>query len=354
MKIRTCLQMLLALAACLPFAASAQSEENPLRESLRGAAPERAIEVRIGVRVDQVVNINQKSENYEVVGNLRMEWDEPRLAFDPASAGVSVMTLPRDQFVRLLQQKSAFLPAFSIQNQQGRRWSQTEGALVFANGHVVYGERFTVTLQAPEFNFTRYPFDEQQFFLHVESVYPARFVHYMPLDGFSRLGDKLGEEEWVFDKTWTSIAEVEGATGEPTARFSFGFEAHRHLNYYLLRLFVPLGIIIVVSWLTFFLQDFGKRVDLAGANLLIFVAFNFTISSDLPRLGYVTFMDAVMVATFVFSGLGVVVNVIFKRMEFLGHESLARRIDDFTIWIYPATLGVLIFVGWHWFLRAAG
>ena len=171
-----------------------------------------------------------------------------------------------------------------------------------------------------------------------------------PLEGFSRLGAQLGEEEWVFERSWTDTTEVEGLTGRPTSRFSFGFEARRHLNYYLLRIFLPLGIIIVVSWLTFFLQDFSKRVDIAGGNLLIFIAFNFTISRDLPRLGYMTFMDAIVLTTFVFSGLVVIINVAFRRMEVMGKVSLARQIDNYTIWIYPVTLGGLVLVCWHWFV----
>jgi len=222
--------------------------------------------------------------------------------------------------------------------------------IVFSDGQAVFGERFTVKLQAPEFNFVRYPFDTQTFFVHVQALYPTAFMKYVPLEGFSRLGGKLGEEEWIFDKSWTSTSEVEGSTGKPTSLFSFGFTARRHLNYYVLRIFVPLAIIILVSWLTFFLQDFGKRVDIAGANLLIFIAFNFTISGDLPRLGYVTFMDAVVVTTFVFSGLVVTMSVVFKRMEVMGKESLARRIDKFTIWIYPLTLAVLAISCWYWFV----
>ena len=110
---------------------------------------------------------------------------------------------------------------------------------------------------------------------------------------------------------------------------------------------MPLTIIILVSWVTFFLRDFGKRIDIGGGNLLVFVAFNFTISDNLPQLGYVTFLDGIVVVTFVLTGLVVVINVMFRRMEVMGREALARRIDQYTIWIYPIGLVMLIFFCWY-------
>ena len=89
---------------------------------------------------------------------------------------------------------------------------------------------------------------------------------------------------------------------------------------------------------------------MAVANLLVFVAFNFTISNDLPRLGYLTFIDAIMFTAFVFTGLVVLVNVVFRRLEVHGRESLARHLDNYTIWVYPVTLVALVVACWIWFM----
>lgn len=343
------LALWLALLSFWHFPAQAQLDEQ-FSTALDQAAPDEPLEVSIGVRVKQIVSVNQKSENYTAVGYLRLRWRDPMLSFDEDEFGSTFRMMTRDAFAKLMSDQGVFGPAFSIYNQQGRRFMQSAGVIIFSDGQVAYGETFTAQLQAPEFNFVQYPFDTQRFFIHVDSVYPNQYVQFNTLEGFSNLGDSLGEEEWVFQNSWTKVDEVEGETGQPTSRFSFTFEAHRHQNYYLLRIFLPLTIIILVSWLSFFLQDFGKRVDIAGANLLIFVAFNFTIASDLPRLGYMTFMDAIMLTTFVFSGLVVVVNVVFKRLEVIGRESLARRIDNWTLWIYPITLAGLVLYCWYGFI----
>ena len=341
--------LLLLLLACWNTSSIAQSGEW-LHSSLQAASPEEPYTVEIGVQIDQIAEINQKAENFQVVGNLRFEWDEPKLAFDGAEHGRNYKMYTLESFAKYVDQQGIFAPGFIVHNQQGRRFTQGAEVTVFNDGHAIYLERFTVRLQAPEFDFIQYPFDSQKFFLHVDAVMPADFVRYKPLEGYSQLGDQLGEEEWVFEKSWTTTDEVAGITGKPTSRFSFGFEASRHLNYYFLRIFLPLVIIILVSWFTFFLNDYSKRVDMAVANLLVFVAFNFTISNDLPRLGYLTFIDTIMFATFVFAGLVVLVNVIYRRMEVLGRESLARHLDNYTIWIYPFTLVALVVGCWIWFV----
>ncbi len=340
--------LFLSLLSWAPFSL-AQSQAR-FHSSLQMASPEKPYTVQIGVQIDQIAEINQKQENFQVVGNLRLEWDDPKLGFDGAEHGRNYRLFTLESFAKYVDDNGIFAPGFLIQNQQGRRFTQGVEIAVFNDGHAIYLERFTVTLQAPEFDFNQYPFDTQKFFLHVDAVMPVGFVNYKSLEEYSQLGDRLGEEAWIIEKSWTLTDEVAGITGKPTSRFSFGMEASRHLDFYFLRIFLPLVIIILVSWFTFFLKDYGKRVDMAVANLLVFVAFNFTISSDLPRLGYLTFIDALIFASFVFTGFVVLVNVVFRRIEVLGKESLARQLDNYTILIYPITLIALVAACWVWYM----
>ncbi len=308
-----------------------------------GAAPSEPREVRVGVQVRQIKFVNQKAENFGVVGILRLEWHDPELAFDAEQIGRNFRIYERKDFKAFANENSLFIPGFIIQNQQERRFSQQATFIISSDGRATYLEQFSTTLQAAEFNFVPYPFDTQKFYVHVVSTYPASFVKYVPLPSFSKLGQKLGEEEWIFTDSWTEVTTHEGISGLPSSRFSFGFTARRHLDYYILRIFTPLMIFVFVSWATFFLEEYRRRIDIAGANLLIFVAFNFAISGDLPRLGYMTFLDFILVAMFVLTGLIIVFNVVLRRLRVKDRDALARKIDTYAVkWVYPLAYGVVI------------
>ena len=293
------------------------------------------LRVRVGIHMSQITGVDQKAENFGVVATLFMQWHDQALAFNPEAVGDRVKLYAGDDIGKARIDERIILPEFTIFNQQGNRWVQNRIAAIFPDGRALYVERFTATLQAPDFDFRKFPFDTQQFFIRVDSMLPEWYVIFEPIEGYSRAGDQLGEEEWLITSSDTSISSAETA-GRPVSRFNFRFEAKRHLEYYIFRLLLPILIILIVSWVIFFLKDYSKRIDAAAANLLLFIAFNFTISNDLPRLGYLTFMDAIMISAFVVTALVLILSVFLKRMSEAGREDLAQKIDRYVVrWLYP-------------------
>jgi hypothetical protein len=312
-------------------------------ESVGRSVLQLPINVEVGVRLQQITGIDQKAENYGAVVSIRMEWDDPRLAFSPDSCDCRLKLFTQKDFDQFITMTGGLWPEFTLFNQQNNRWTQNRLVAVEPDGHATYFERFTTTFQAPDFNFRQFPFDTQQFFIRVDSLFGEESVRFSDLTEFTQVGDQLGEEEFYVTDSDTQVTSETAFTGNVTPRYSFRFEARRHLAFYVLRIFVPLGLILLVSWFTFFLRDYTRRVEATSANLLVFVAFNFTIGSELPRLGYLTFIDAILVAAFAFSVFVVVYNVFLKWLELTDREARAHRIDRFMIWLYP--LGYLMAFG---------
>jgi len=339
---------MIAIAAML-FSAGVQSNASSLVQLLDSyRQADGSVVVYVGLKVDEIIDIDQMAENFSIVGSLQMQWQQNELAFIPKEGEETIRTFDWDEFIEYANNLQVRIPRFIFFNQQGKRFSQYQLVVLTASGQVYYGERFTVTLQAPYLNFSKFPFDTQKFKIDFDLLSPHSVFHFEKLQNFSGLGDLLGLEEWEVTSFETSISESREVLGYLSTRFGFQIDTTRKTQYYTLRILTPISLIILISWVTFYLRDYVKRIDVAGGNLLIFIAFNFTISRDLPRLSYLTFMDTILFVAFFITSLTIIVNVMLRYMEVVGRLSLARRIDQYLIWAYPLLyLFGFAFSYWH-------
>ncbi len=298
------------------------------------AVLEASIPVAIGVRLQQIVDVDEAREFYTIVASMQMEWTDQSLAFNPDECQCLFKSYTEATFNQFLTVADNRWPDFTLFNQQGNRWTQNRVAVIFHDGRVLYFERFTTNLQV-DFDFQQYPFDTQQFTIKIDSIYPVTMYHFTELEGYTAIDPDHGEDEFIITGFETEITTEEASTQSETSRFTFSYESPRHLEYYMLQIFIPILLIVGVSWITFFLKDYGRRIEVASGNLLLFIAFSFSLSDNYPHLGYVTFLDAIMAAMFVINALVVVYNVSLKRMEMAGRGARAERIDAVMDWIYP-------------------
>lgn len=307
----------------------------------------RPIAVKMGLQLEQIIEVNQPKELFSVVAMLRMQWRDPALAFNPEHCQCDSKTLHDLGLDQFIAATDGNWPAISFRNLQGKRWSQNRAAIIHADGSVSYSERFTSSFQV-DFDFRQFPFDTQAFLIHIDAVAPEEQFLLQDLPGFSGISAGHGEDEFIVTAFDTSITSREDAVGESFATFTFRFEAPRHLSYYVFRIFVPISLLVLVSWFTFFLRDYKHRIEVTSANLLVFIAFSFSIAGNYPRLGYLTFLDAIMAVMFVMSALIVVYNVSMKRLEIAGRKNWVNQVDNIMDWTVPlmflGALGIMIYV----------
>jgi hypothetical protein len=323
-------------------------------EAAPGVPPslKRPIPIQVGIKIDRISEVDSAGEDFTVIGSLRMDWQDPNLAFSPDSCNCSVKLYTEKEFDRFLADARSRWPDFTFYNQQGNRWVQNRAVAVWPDGSTRYAERFTVTFQA-DFDFKQYPFDTQEFPIILDMLLPNDVYELVPLPGYSGISPEHGEDEFIVGELTVTPSTAEDSAGaeRQTARMTFAFEAPRHLEYYMLQVFVPILLIILISWFTFFLKDYTRRIEAAAANILLFIAFSFSLANNYPRLGYVTFLDAIMAVTFVVNTLVLLYNVQMKRMESKGETERVERIDRFFDWAYPLSYLVLIGVVTWLFLQ---
>jgi hypothetical protein len=292
------------------------------------------IEVQAGIKLQQIYQVDQQSEFFSVVASLQMEWIDPSLAFSPDTCQCQAKIYTEKEFDRFLSDVAGRWPDFTLTNQQGNRWIQNRVVILYPEGRGVYFERFTTNFQV-DFDFRRFPFDTQQFNIRLDMLYPEEFYYLADLPGFTEISKEHGEDEFIITGFETFVTSERVSTQSVTSRFTFSFAAPRHLEYYVFQIFIPILLIIMVSWITFFLKDYVRRIEVATGNLLLFIAFSFSLSDNYPRLGYLTFLDALMAITFIVNAFVVIYNVLMRRQEMAGKTEQVERIDNVLDWAYP-------------------
>ena len=297
-------------------------------------------EVQTGFKLQQIVMIDQSNEIMTAVGTIKLAWQDPRLAFSPDECSCQVKEYTENNFNQFLTETGGDWPDFTFFNQQGNRWTLNRIVDVQPDGSVSYLERFSTNFQL-NFDFSQYPFDVEHFYIHADMLYPEDRYVMVPMEGFSEIDPENGEDEFILTDFDTSISSVTASRTYPTSRFTFHFSAPRYKLYYLFRIFVPILLIISVSYVTFFLKDYTKRVEVATGNLLLFIAFSWSLAEEYPRMGYLTFVDVIMAITFVVNTLVVIYNVYLKWLEIHEQAERADQIDRHADWIYPLAYLVL-------------
>jgi hypothetical protein len=293
-----------------------------------------AIPVSVGLKLQQIVNIDQPNEIMNDVGTLKLEWTDPALAFNPDDCNCTSRLYTENSYNDFLEDVKGRWPDFTFFNQQGNRWSQNRLVEVESNGHVTYLERFSSNFQI-DFDWTAFPFDTQDFYLKVDMLYPEEEYVFVPMEGFNEIDPNHGEDEFILTDFETQITTEVSSTQAPISRFIFHFSAPRHLEYYVFRIFIPILLIITVSYITFFLKDYGRRIEIATGNLLLFIAFSWSLGDNYPRMGYLTFVDAIMAITFFINTLVVALNVYYKWLETNNQREKADRLEAPMNYIYP-------------------
>ena len=281
-----------------------------------------------------------------------MDWRDPNLAFSPDSCNCDIKRYSEKEFDHFLSDAASRWPDFVFFNQLGNRWVQDRVVAVWPDGRAHYFEHFTTTFQS-DFNFHKFPFDTQPFPIIVDMVLPADVYTMVELPDYSAINPNHGEDEFIVGELIITPDMVPDSalTDRPASRMTFSFEAPRHVNYYVLQVFIPILLIIAISWFTFFLKDYMRRIEASAANILLFIAFSFSLANNYPRLGYVTFLDAIMAVAFIVNALVLLYNVQMKRLEMKGEMERVQRIDRFMDWAYPLSYLILIAMVSLYFFR---
>jgi hypothetical protein len=300
------------------------------------------VEVAVGLYITNLVAIDETRETFEVGGYLTAKWLDPRLALPPDAADQQAAS-------RTFRQDELWTPAIESANSITHKTAQSV-LTADRNGLVTYTERFDSTISS-SFDLRKFPFDTQklrfQFHPFISAAPEIRFAP-RPLPSTGIHPEPHTElAAWHIESIQYATEKiVEDRELPPTSGAEFQIVAKRRSGFYVWKIFLPLVMMTMIPMVAFWIDvlQFDWLLKIPMTMLLSMVAFEFAIARDLPRVGYLTFLDAVFLASFTFCFLCIFEIAAVFLLQQHGRRPLAVRLHTNGRWAYPVAYFGLVFI----------
>ncbi len=312
---------LLALQFCFLLVLSAA----PLRAAEAPADEPQRIYVAVGVL--DVDSISSAGQSFTLNLFVQFRWLDPALAHGgdgPIRRDLADINAPRLILVNRQKTWSTLMNVVDISPQ----------------GEAIYRMRLWGDFSQP-LHLQDFPFDSHTFRIPILALSqtPGGKVLLEPdPDGTSFIAEELSVADWEIISWSAETGDIELTRGDSVQGFVFSFEAARIYNHYVIKFIVPLILIVMMSWIVFWIdpQEAGSQLSVAVTAALTLIAYHIALAGKLPDIAYLTRMDMFLFGStlLVFSALLEV--VITSRLARGGRLRLARWMDRVCGLLFPA------------------
>jgi len=286
--------------------------------------------------------IDAAAQNFTANIFIQLQWQDQRLASTSGAA-------PRQ--IRL---EEVWNPRILLANRTGLVSKSLPDVVdVSSDGTVVYRQRYTGTLSQP-LRLYDFPLDTHRFTVHfVAAGYTAGDLEFVPavrdaVRGGS-MADELSLPDWKIIKHEALSLPYQPIPSVRTAGFALRFEAQRYFSYYIWQIVLPLALVVLMSWVAFWveLDNASVRIGVATSSIFTLIAYRFVLANLLPRLPYMTRLDYFTMGSTLLVFIALIVVVVTTYLVAHRHlDATARRIDESARVAFP-----LMFIGLlGWFM----
>lgn len=312
-------------------------EELPLS---RPGTQEQPTKVEVNVYVINIENIDDITQTFNIDFVFGLRWQDPRLIHSAAKEN--------QRCVYPLQK--VWHPRMDIFNMRGIDSQLPKQVEVSARGQVRYIQRYYGRLSA-HMNLHEFPFDHQMlpisFLSFGHGPQEMKLIFSAARTGHAK---KFSTTNWRIEggtpiiDTYKAESEHISADIVELVRFEYQFQAQRWLNYYVWKIFIPLLLIVFMSWAVFWVSPLKMEVQvgLAATTILTLIAFLFSISNLLPKISYLTIMDQFVLICLVFVFAAFIEAVYTCSLGVKKKIELALKIDRYARFVFPITFAVCL------------
>uniref|UniRef100_A0A6G1S985 Gamma-aminobutyric acid receptor subunit beta n=1 Tax=Aceria tosichella TaxID=561515 RepID=A0A6G1S985_9ACAR len=255
--------------------------------------------VNVSFHIISISSVSEVQMDFTTDFYFRQKWFDPRLEFKPVGQ-IEELCVGAEFADKI------WLPDTFFANEKTATFHKatTENTFIRVgfNGRVYRSIRLTVTCSCP-MDLQYFPMDRQRCKIEIESYgYNTRDIDYrwekgnesVTLDGkielpqFKVLGFKMGQE-------------LQSLSSGDYIRLYCEVHFVRSMGYYLIQIYIPASLIVIISWVSFWLHRNATpaRVTLGVTTVLTMTTLMSSTNAALPKISYIKSIDVFLGTCFV-------------------------------------------------------
>jgi len=264
-------------------------------------------EVIVNTFVRSIDKIDDYKMEYSCQLTFRQKWLDPRLAYSDMEGEVTGQL----KYLTMTDPNKVWMPDTFFQNEKTGHFHNiivpNVYIRIYPDGGVLYSIRISLTLACP-MDLKLYPLDRQACELRIASYgwTTDDLIYHWKKEDPVQITDDLNLPRFKLELFETTYCNTVTNTGEYSClKILMVFK--REFSYYLLTIYVPSCMLVIVSWVSFWLdsRSVPARVALGVTTLLTMSTQVAGVSKSLPPVAYTKAIDVWNGACvlFVFSAL---------------------------------------------------
>ena len=297
---------------------------------------EQPTKVGVGLYFLQLPQIKDVEETYDADVYYLRYWKDPRLADSARGKSYAFCRMPVDEF---------WTPVLEIRNLREEEERGGSYALIDVEGNVLLVQRLTLTVFNP-MDLSEFPFDRQKLLIRLEPLFASdREIVLYPLKRYIQKDDELYVNGWKLEDPEADVStEYAPLRGMNYSRMEIGIPVIREKDFFVRKLIVPIGLIVLMSWTIFWINpdQFAPQLGLGATSMLTIIAYQFALANSLPRISYHTRADNYILWSLVFVFLALVEAGMTAGLVSAGKKHIALKIDYVCRVGFPAAFVIMI------------
>lgn len=258
-----------------------------LAQAALPAGVELPIQVRLSVRVLNIVKLQEVQGEVGAAVEFTQRWSDPAVVFDRIERGSERIDFIGHEAEERL--RHMWSPSPMIESMIGSPRTQTVSLSLFHDGRIVLLRRFDADFRV-QIVMGAFPFDRQALALSlVAPRHPANEVVLTTTEfdrQYSGIASALSAVNWIPWKLTFRQDTFYGWNARPYSRLTAVAEIDRYWQRYVLRVFVPYFAIMSLSlfllWAPERVISNTQRAPMVFSSLLALAALSFTFESSFP------------------------------------------------------------------------